>query len=147
MVVVLDSEYLYTGIIEWSPIWKRHGWRVKNKGLGHRDQWEAIWQLRQDAGPLGKFIWTPSHLNVQGNDNADEFVEQGRLQHPNDKKRRSEEPPEAQRVWTQVRLHPMRWDVPLSAGGSGSDTASDVAPADFRRSSAGSYGMTVCQSL
>ena len=26
MVVVLDSEYVYKGITDWSPKWRRHGW-------------------------------------------------------------------------------------------------------------------------
>ena len=30
--------------------WHQHGWRVKCKEVGHRDMWEHIWQLRQDAG-------------------------------------------------------------------------------------------------
>ena len=35
MVVVLDSEYLYKGITEWSPKWHRHLWRVKSREVGH----------------------------------------------------------------------------------------------------------------
>ena len=37
MVAVPDSEYVSTGITEWSAKWKRHGWRVKTKEIGHRD--------------------------------------------------------------------------------------------------------------
>ena len=40
MVVVLDCEYVYKGITEWSVKWHRHGWRVKNREVGHRDLWE-----------------------------------------------------------------------------------------------------------
>ena len=35
MVVVLDSEYVYKGIIEWCSRWQHHGWRVKNRDVGH----------------------------------------------------------------------------------------------------------------
>ena len=29
MVVVLDYEYVFKGITEWSPKWKHHGWRLR----------------------------------------------------------------------------------------------------------------------
>ena len=50
MVIVLDSEYVYKGITEWSPRWQRHGWRVKSREVGHRDLWEA------------NFLPPPSHM-------------------------------------------------------------------------------------
>ena len=46
LVVVLGSEYVYKGIMEWSPKWRRHGWRVRNREVGHRDPWQLIWNLR-----------------------------------------------------------------------------------------------------
>ena len=52
MVVVLDSEYVYKGITEWSPKWHRHSWRVKSREVGHRDLWEAIFQLRRGLGEI-----------------------------------------------------------------------------------------------
>ena len=52
MVVVLDSEYVYKGITEWSVKWHRQGWRVKNREVGHRDLWEQIFLLRWEAGSL-----------------------------------------------------------------------------------------------
>ena len=32
LVVVLDSEYVYKGIVEWLLRWKRHGWRNSSGG-------------------------------------------------------------------------------------------------------------------
>ena len=64
VVVVLDSEYVSKGITEWSTKWRRHGWRVKSKEIGHRDLWELIWDLHQQAGAQVQVLWTPSHLNV-----------------------------------------------------------------------------------
>ena len=81
MVVVLDSDYVFKGITEWSSKWRRHGWRAKCKEIGHWDLWELIWDLRQQVGPQVKVLWTPSHLNVPGNDSADGLAEWGRLQH------------------------------------------------------------------
>ena len=35
MVVVLDSEYAYQGITEWSLKWRRHEWRAAAGKVGH----------------------------------------------------------------------------------------------------------------
>ena len=74
--------------------------------------------LAPAAGRRGqlKVIWTPSHLNVARNDEADVLVEGGREQHPNNKSRLSEEPAVVEPAWEQLGLHPMRSDV-LSSGG------------------------------
>ena len=50
LVVVLDSEYVYKGIVEWSPKWRRHGWRTTGREVGHRDLWETILWERERAG-------------------------------------------------------------------------------------------------
>ena len=42
LVVVLDSEYVYKGIMEWSAKRRRHGWRMASGEVGHRDLWEQL---------------------------------------------------------------------------------------------------------
>ena len=42
LAVVMDSEYVFKGIMEWSPKWRRHGWRASSREVGHRDLWETI---------------------------------------------------------------------------------------------------------
>ena len=56
MVVVLESEYVFKAITEWSIKWHRQGWRVKSKEIGYRDLWEAIFSLRREAGSLLRFV-------------------------------------------------------------------------------------------
>ena len=51
MVVVLDSEYVYKGITEWSPKWHHHSWRVKSREVGHRALWEAVFSSSRMRGP------------------------------------------------------------------------------------------------
>ena len=77
-VVVLDSEYVFNGITEWSIMWHRHGWRVKSKEIGQRELWEAVFSLRREARPLLQFVWTPLHMKVRGYDEADALAESGR---------------------------------------------------------------------
>ena len=94
------------GITKWAVKWHWHGWHIKSKEVGHRDMWEAIFALRREAGSLLQFVWTPSHMKVKVNDRADSLAEEGRLQHPHNKKRR----------WEEVGLYPMRSDVSSSSG-------------------------------
>ena len=116
MVVVLDSEYVYKGITERSLKWHRHGWRVKNREVGHKDLWEQIFLLRREAGSSLQLVWMPSHMQVVGNDRADALAEEGRLQHRHNKKQRLEEP-KPPPLWEVVGLQPMRSDVSSLARG------------------------------
>ena len=103
-VVVLDSKYVFKRITEWSQKWHRHGWRVNSREIGHRDLWESSSSLWQEAGALVWFVWTPLHMTVKGNVEADALAEFGRPQHPNNNKRRSEEPAAMAQLWVDVGL-------------------------------------------
>ena len=81
--MVLDSEYVYKGITEWSGKWRRHGWCMSSGEVGHRDLWGHILWLREGAGDKLQLRWVPSHLNALGNEVADELAEQGRQLHLN----------------------------------------------------------------
>ena len=50
---------------------------------------------------------------MEGNDRADNLAEEGREQHPNNKRRR-EAQEEAPRLWREMGLSPMRSDVSSS---------------------------------
>ena len=62
--------------------------------------------MRQTAGPRVRFIWTPSPLKVNGNDEVDALAEEGRERHPHNKIRRQQEP-----AWAALGLSPMRSEV------------------------------------
>ena len=65
--------------------------------------------MRQTAGSQLRFIWTPSHLQVKGNDEADARTEEGRERHSHNKRRWQQEP-----VWAALGLSPMRSEVSSS---------------------------------
>ena len=46
MVVMLDLEYVFTGITIWSDKWRPHGGKTSPREVGHRDLWEHILWLR-----------------------------------------------------------------------------------------------------
>ena len=125
MVVVLDSEYVYKGVVEWSPKWRRHAWRCSTGEVGHRDLWEAILWLRESAGGDVQLRWVPSHLAVPGNEAADALAERGRELHPNNllplsKRRRVTE-------WDELGLEPMVEIEPLSDPDTGDDSGAGTS--------------------
>ena len=125
MVVVLDSEYVYKGVVEWSPKWRRHAWRCSTGEVGHRDLWEAILWLRESAGGDVRLRWVPSHLAVPGNEAADALAERGRELHLNNllplsKRRRVAE-------WDELGLEPMVETEPLSDPDTGEDSGAGTS--------------------
>ena len=118
LVVVLDSEYVYKGIVEWSPKWRRHEWRTTGREVGHRDLWETILWERERAGEQVQLRWIPSHLGVQGNEEADALAEAGRGLHPHNE----------ESFPKRVRVEP-QWEAlgleEMASGGEATD--SDMA--------------------
>ena len=77
LVVILDSEYVYKGVTEWSIKWARHGWRSSGREIGNamhavRTQCEVLdvgKYSNPSFGPFSQFIgsvpgllWLPKHL-------------------------------------------------------------------------------------
>ena len=83
VVVVMDSEYVYKGIVEWSLKWRRHVWECSTREVGHADLWEQILWLWEEGGDHVQLRRVPSHLAVRGNEQADSLAEMGRALHPN----------------------------------------------------------------
>ena len=69
--------------MEWSARWQGRGWRCSNGEGGHRDFWEQILYLQEMGGAQVQLRWVPSHLRVQGNEEADRLAAMGRGLHPN----------------------------------------------------------------
>ena len=83
-----------------------------------------------------QFVWTPSHMKVKGNDMADSLAEEGRLQHPHNKKRSAQT--QLVQMWEDVGLCPMRSDVSSSSGGGGGASTESHVFAGARSSVGGS---------
>ena len=55
-LVVMDSEYIFKGITQWSAKWWRHAWRTASGQVGHRDLWEQIlWERRSGLGSKSSY--------------------------------------------------------------------------------------------
>ena len=138
LLVVMDSEYVFKGITEWSVKWQRHSWRTASGEVGHRDLWEQILWERERAGECVQLRWTPSHLGVSENQGADALAEVGRRQHPHNVSAL----PKRRRVlqWNELGLEEMSsadeqsgsdLDSGASSGESGSDPVTEVSPGDM----------------
>ena len=106
MIVVLDSEYVFKGITQWSSKWQRHQWRVSGREVEHKVLWMAVLAERGLEGDRLQVRWVPSHLGVAGNEEADKLAEQGRLRHPYNEG----SPPKRRRLeqqWEELGLEEM----------------------------------------
>ena len=122
LVVVLDSEYVYKGIMEWSAKWRRHGWRTASGEVGHRDLWEQILWERERAREELQVHWVPSHLGVHGNHQADALAEEGRQMHPHNQQGLPKRPRVEPR-WADLGLEEMPSEI--SSSGASSDECSE----------------------
>ena len=134
----MDSEYVFKGIMEWSPKWRRHGWRTSSGEVGHRDLWETILWERERAGDELQIHWIPSHLGVQGNDEADALAEAGRLSHP-DNDRPMAKRPRVEPMWEDLGLEEMSSEVSSSERSESSSTTVSEAE-DMESASTSSEG-------
>ena len=48
---------------------------------GARDLWEPFLDLVRERGDLFSIQWMPSHIEIMGNERADQFAEEGRVRH------------------------------------------------------------------
>ena len=131
--MVMDAEIVFKGITEWMFKWRRHGWVGAAGPVGHSDLWQQIYILTLMHGDTLSFQWVPSHIGIEGNEQADRLAELGRLQHPHNatqvQKRRCLA--EGRAVWLGLGLEEMLSDFGTSSGGEASsptDTESNDTP-------------------
>ena len=125
--VMMDSLHMCKGIVEWSPKWRRHGWRTLSEEVGHRNLWEQILWERERVGADLVIRWVPPHWCVEGNAGADQLAKQGRQAHPNNlqplPKRRRTEP-----QWGAVGLEDMYSDEGEAQNSGRSGEEASVCP-------------------
>ena len=138
LAVVMDSEYVFKEIMEWSPKWRRHGWRTSSGEVGHRDLWETILWERERAGDELQIHWIPSHLGVQVNEEADALAEAGRMSHPNNDRPVAKRP-RIEPMWEDLGLEEMSSEVSSSQRSEFSSTTVSEAE-DMESASTSSEG-------
>ena len=79
--MVVDLEWVEKGVTEWGAVWRRHKWRTATGDVSHRDLWEPFLDLVQTRGDLFPIQWVPSHVDIMGNEKADQLAEERRVRH------------------------------------------------------------------
>ena len=69
---VSDSEYLVKGVTEWTPAWKRQGWRRKGGALENLELWQKLDQVL--AAHEVEWGWVRGHNDNPKNDYADHLA-------------------------------------------------------------------------
>ena len=75
--VVTDSDSAHVGLMGKCAKWELHGWVGSSGPPVHRDLWERLWCSWQLLGDSVSVQWVPSHMGVQGNEQADRCAQQG----------------------------------------------------------------------
>ena len=71
-----DSEYLRRGITEWLSVWKRNGWKTKEKKpVKNADLWTRLDSATQDH--TVEWFWVKGHAGHPENERADELACRG----------------------------------------------------------------------
>lgn len=73
-----DSSYVINGITKWVFGWQKNGWKnSKKEEVLNRDLWASLTEVVADLQLSGckiKWIYTPGHAGIAGNDRADEIA-------------------------------------------------------------------------
>lgn len=75
VTVLVDSQYVYKGITEWSMRWKRNNWKTKTKkDIANKDLWLELDRLNS----LHKITWkwVKGHSGNLGNERVDYLLNQ-----------------------------------------------------------------------
>jgi ribonuclease HI len=74
--VYTDSQYLRRGVTEWMPVWKRNGWKTKEKKpVKNVDLWMRLDSVTQQHDV--RWFWVKGHAGHPENERADELACQG----------------------------------------------------------------------
>uniref|UniRef100_A0A7S1J5D0 RNase H type-1 domain-containing protein n=1 Tax=Eutreptiella gymnastica TaxID=73025 RepID=A0A7S1J5D0_9EUGL len=81
LCIALDAKMVYHGVTQWMNKWRRHGWVVVSDPVGYSDLWQQIYAsviLHCDS-----VLFVPSHVDNEGNEQAEKFTKNGHVLHPN----------------------------------------------------------------
>jgi len=72
--VVMDSQYVITGINQWVDNWIKKGWRkADKKPVENKELWQRLVQLKNEFREIS-FTKCVGHANNDGNNRADALV-------------------------------------------------------------------------
>jgi len=79
--LVTDSQYVYKGVTQWLPNWKRKHWRARNGSpVKNQELWKCVDALCTDRATA--FEWIRGHNGHPGNERADQLARHAAAQAP-----------------------------------------------------------------
>ena len=80
--ICTDSQLVVDAILYWLEGWERRGWKTKaGKKVENEDLWKEIKAALEDRTGSTKVIKVPSHVDIEGNEKADEMAKEGVKKH------------------------------------------------------------------
>lgn len=72
--IIMDSQYVITGINEWIFGWIKKGWKnSKKQTVENKELWKELYNLKQEFTDI-KFLKCKGHSDNEGNNRADELA-------------------------------------------------------------------------
>jgi ribonuclease HI len=72
--LIMDSQYVITGITQWVENWIKKGWRkADKKPVENKELWQELLNLKNQFSNI-TFIKCIGHSNNEGNNRADELA-------------------------------------------------------------------------
>ena len=62
-------------------VWQRHQWRTATGDVAHSDLGVPFLEMVHSRGDLFSIHWVPWHIDIMGDEKADQLAEEGRGRH------------------------------------------------------------------
>ena len=82
LALMTDSALVYLGATGAARIWKIRGWHGLHGPILQPELWEELLQLIADHQGILSWYKVPSHVQIEGNEGANDLAEWGRQQNP-----------------------------------------------------------------
>ena len=80
--ICTDSQLVVDTVLYWMEGWKRRGWKTKSGNpLENVDLWMEIQELLEERTAETFWVKVPSHVDIEGNEQADALAKKGVEKH------------------------------------------------------------------
>ena len=82
IAICSDSQYVVAGATGAARRWQLRGWQGSSGPVSNATLWALLLNELNRPGRTVHWVKVPSHVTVEGNNEADRLAEQGRMTHP-----------------------------------------------------------------
>ena len=77
-LICRDSTYVVDGMLVRAHKWRHHKWRTQSRLVHHVDLWMQALNLLDTIRSEIKWLHSPSHIGIKGNERANSFADEAR---------------------------------------------------------------------